>query len=202
MSNNDNLQTIEKLINNYYNNNLLQKGGNNKLDKNIVRLYNCYVLSQNQNQDKLSLQIKTRLDNKIIKLADELIGGEEVGEVKEKGKAIKGYLWGEYESDSIEKATKESDSIEKVTKESDSIEKTTKESDSIEKTASNSDLIEKATKESDLLGNYIKKILIDYINKLKLNTTQITINSASSLANIAKNSTVNLVKKVFTNKTE
>jgi hypothetical protein len=119
---------------------------------------------------------------------------------------------GEYESDSIEKVTKESDSIEKTTIESDSIEKTTiesdsiekttKESDSIEKTESNSDLIEKATKESDLLGNYIKKILIDYINKLKLNTTQITINSASSLANIVKNSTVNLVKKVFTKKTD
>jgi hypothetical protein len=32
---------------------------NHSLEKNIVRLYNCYVLSQNQN-DKLSYKIKKR----------------------------------------------------------------------------------------------------------------------------------------------
>ena len=58
--------TIERLKNN---------GGNNKkLKKNIVRLYNCYVLSQNQNQDNLSFQIKKRLNNKIAEL-NELEGG-------------------------------------------------------------------------------------------------------------------------------
>ena len=45
-----------------------------KLKKNIIRLYNCYVLSQNQNQDKLSFIIKKRLDNKIIELKN-LEGG-------------------------------------------------------------------------------------------------------------------------------
>ena len=45
-----------------------------KLKKNIIRLYNCYVLSQNQNQDKLSFIIKKRLDNKIMELKN-LEGG-------------------------------------------------------------------------------------------------------------------------------
>ena len=54
-------------------------GGNNKkkLKKNIIRLYNCYILSQNQNggaNNKLSLIIKKRLDKKIIELKN-LEGG-------------------------------------------------------------------------------------------------------------------------------
>jgi len=62
----NNILTIERLKNN---------GGNNKkLKKNIVRLYNCYVLSQNQNQDNLSFQIKKKLNNKIAEL-NELEGG-------------------------------------------------------------------------------------------------------------------------------
>ena len=73
MSNSNDIHTIEKLINNYYYNNLLQKGGNNKLDKNIVRLYNCYVLSQNQNQDKLRSElarVKELLDDDLITQED------------------------------------------------------------------------------------------------------------------------------------
>lgn len=55
---------------NYYNhkNNIIQKGGNNKLEKNILRLYNCFILSKNQNggNDNLSLQIKKKLANNLI----------------------------------------------------------------------------------------------------------------------------------------
>jgi hypothetical protein len=40
---------------------------NNKLETNIIRLFNCYVLSQNQN-DKLSYKIKKRLNNKFGEL--------------------------------------------------------------------------------------------------------------------------------------
>ena len=47
---------------------------NYSLEKNIVRLYNCYVLSQNQN-DKLSYKIKKRLNKKIVELANDFIGG-------------------------------------------------------------------------------------------------------------------------------
>jgi hypothetical protein len=57
-------------------------GGNNKrdkLEKNIKRLYNCYILSQNlnggDNNNELSFQIKKRLDNKIAQLSKELEGG-------------------------------------------------------------------------------------------------------------------------------
>ena len=53
-------------------------GGNKKkLKKNIIRLYNCYILSQNQNggtNNKLSLTIKKRLDKKITELKN-LEGG-------------------------------------------------------------------------------------------------------------------------------
>lgn len=75
------IKNIENFEKNYYNhkNNTLQNGGNNnKLEKNIIRLYNCYVLSQNQNggnNNNLSLLIKKRLDKKIDKLANNLIGG-------------------------------------------------------------------------------------------------------------------------------
>lgn len=49
---------------------------NHSLEKNIVRLYNCYVLSQNQNggNDELSFIIKKRLDKKIVELKN-LEGG-------------------------------------------------------------------------------------------------------------------------------
>ena len=47
---------------------------NNKLERNIIRLFNCYVLSQNQN-DKLSYKIKKRLNKKIVELANDFIGG-------------------------------------------------------------------------------------------------------------------------------
>ena len=53
---------------------MLQNGGNdniNKSNKNIERLYNCYVLSQNLSggvNNELSLQIKKRLDKKIAEL--------------------------------------------------------------------------------------------------------------------------------------
>ena len=74
------IKNIENFEKNYYNhkNNIIQKGGNNKLEKNILRLYNCYILSKNQNggNDNLSLQIKKRLDKKINKLANNLIGGD------------------------------------------------------------------------------------------------------------------------------
>ena len=73
----DDILTIERFENNYYNHkkNIIQNGGNNnkKLENNIIRLYNCYVLSENQ--DKLSLQIKKRLNKKIVELANNLIGG-------------------------------------------------------------------------------------------------------------------------------
>ena len=50
-----------------------KKGGYNKkkLKKNIMRLYNCYILSQNQNggaKNKLSFIIKKKLDKKIAEL--------------------------------------------------------------------------------------------------------------------------------------
>lgn len=56
-----------------------QKGGNNinKLKKNIERLYNCYILSLNQNggeNNELSFLIKKKLDKKIDELND-LEGG-------------------------------------------------------------------------------------------------------------------------------
>jgi hypothetical protein len=65
----DDIRTIERFENNYYNrkNNVLQNGDSKKLVKNIVRLYNCYLLSQNQNGG-LSSQIKTKLDKKIAEL--------------------------------------------------------------------------------------------------------------------------------------
>jgi hypothetical protein len=75
------IKNIENFEKNYYNhkNNRLQNGGNNnKLEKNIIRLYNCYVLSQNQNggnKNNLSLQIKKRFDKKIDILTNNLIGG-------------------------------------------------------------------------------------------------------------------------------
>ena len=57
-------------------------GGNNKkkLKKNITRLYNCYILSLNQNggteiHNKLSLKIKKRLNKKITELKN-LEGGK------------------------------------------------------------------------------------------------------------------------------
>jgi hypothetical protein len=65
-------------------------GGNNtkadKLKKNIARLYNCYVLSQNQHggdiiDNKLSSQIKKRLDKKIAELKD-LEGGFSNDEIR------------------------------------------------------------------------------------------------------------------------
>jgi hypothetical protein len=70
----DNILSIERFENNYYNHkNKLsqnQNGGNDtyKLKKNIRRLYNCYVLSQNLNQDKMSSKIKKRLDKKLYEL--------------------------------------------------------------------------------------------------------------------------------------
>jgi hypothetical protein len=75
------IKDIENFENNYYNhkNYLLlqnQNGGNiQKLKKNIGRLYNCYVLSQNQNQYELSFKIKKRLNKKITEL-NELEGGD------------------------------------------------------------------------------------------------------------------------------
>jgi hypothetical protein len=78
----DDIRTIERFENNYYNrkNNILQNGGSNKLEKNIVRLFNCYVLSLNQNggaiiHDDLSSQIKQRLNKKIVELSNDFIGG-------------------------------------------------------------------------------------------------------------------------------
>jgi hypothetical protein len=63
------IKNIENFEKNYYNhkNNIIQKGGNNKLEKNILRLYNCFILSKNQNggNDNLSLQIKKRLANNL-----------------------------------------------------------------------------------------------------------------------------------------
>ena len=83
----DDIRTIERFENNYYNrkNNILQNGGSNKLEKNIKRLYNCYVLSQNQNggdnNNELSSQVKKRLDKKIGELIAhnyDLEGGETI----------------------------------------------------------------------------------------------------------------------------
>jgi len=78
----DDIRSIERFENNYYNhkNNILQNGGSNKLEKNIVRLFNCYVLSLNQNggaiiHDDLSSQIKQRLNKKIVELSNDFIGG-------------------------------------------------------------------------------------------------------------------------------
>ena len=77
----DDILTIERFENNYYNhtNKLLQKGGKdtNKLKKNIIRLYNCYVLSQNQNQDELSYKIKRRLNKKLDELKNLEGGGND-----------------------------------------------------------------------------------------------------------------------------
>jgi hypothetical protein len=93
----DDIQTIERFENNYYNHktNILQNGGSNKLEKNIERLYNCYVLSQNQNggdnNNELSSQIKTKLDKKI----GELIVHNydlEGGVTDENGQKIKNFL--------------------------------------------------------------------------------------------------------------
>ena len=71
----DDIKTIKRFENNYYNHkkNILQYGGSdNKLEKNIVRLFTCYLLSQNQigggKKSNLTNIIKTRLDNKIIEL--------------------------------------------------------------------------------------------------------------------------------------
>ena len=80
--NSDKITNIERFEKKYYNHTkkMIQNGGNsniNKLNKNIQRLYNCYVLSQNQNggvDNELSLQIKKRLDKKIAEL-NELEGG-------------------------------------------------------------------------------------------------------------------------------
>ena len=80
-----NIQSIERFENNYYNhkNNLLQNGGNiQKLEKNIVRLYNCYVLSQNQKQDELSSKIKRRLDKKMETINNVYIGGDTMDKIK------------------------------------------------------------------------------------------------------------------------
>ena len=71
------IQTIERFENNYYNhkNKLLQSGSNNnKLENDIVRLYNCFILSQNQNQDELSHKIKKRFNKKFVELKN-LEGG-------------------------------------------------------------------------------------------------------------------------------
>jgi methionine synthase II (cobalamin-independent) len=76
------IKDIENFENNYYNhkNYLLsqnQNGGNiEKLEKNIVRLYNCYVLSKNQNQYKLSSKIKRKLNKKLDELNNDYLGGE------------------------------------------------------------------------------------------------------------------------------
>ena len=98
----DDIRSIERFENNYYNrkNNILQNGGNantNKLEKNIKRLYNCYVLSQNQNggaiQNELSSQIKNKLDKKIAELIVhnyDLEGGG--GGTDENGQKIKNFL--------------------------------------------------------------------------------------------------------------
>jgi hypothetical protein len=69
----DDIKTIERFENNYYNHkNKLQNGGNNKLENNIVRLFNYYLLSQNQigggYNGNLTNIIQTRLDNKIAEL--------------------------------------------------------------------------------------------------------------------------------------
>jgi hypothetical protein len=64
------IQTIERFENNYYNhkNKLLQN------EKNIIRLFNCFILSQNQNQDELSHKIKKRFNKKFMELKN-LEGG-------------------------------------------------------------------------------------------------------------------------------
>jgi hypothetical protein len=199
MSNSNDIQNIEKLINNYYNNYLLQNGGNNKLEKNIVRLYNCYVLSQNQNQDKLSLQIKTRLDNKITELANELIGGE-----IEKGK--RGIIYGYYpptKSNTESKSELESNTESELKSNTESELKLNTESElklnTESDTISELDKVKNTESESDGLGNYIKtqlkNIIIDYIDKLKLNTIEIAKKSAWYLATAATTAATNLVKK-------
>jgi hypothetical protein len=72
----DEIRTIERFETNYHNHkkNKLQNGGmllgNNKLVRNIERLYNCYVLLQNQNggnNNDLTI-IKKKLHNKIAEL--------------------------------------------------------------------------------------------------------------------------------------
>ena len=72
----DDMKTIERFENNYYNHkkNLLQNGGTNsstnKLNKNIVRLFNYYVLSTNKNgrDSDLTSRIKNKLNKKITEL--------------------------------------------------------------------------------------------------------------------------------------
>ena len=66
----DDIQTIERFKNNYYNHNknLLQNGGNDNDNNKLKRLFNCYILSLNQNggkDNKLSSQIKKKLDKKL-----------------------------------------------------------------------------------------------------------------------------------------
>ena len=71
--------------NNYYN-----RKNNNKLEKNIIRLFNSYLLSQNQNggnDNNLSSQIKKRLYKKIVELGKNFIeggGGNYWGVLREK----------------------------------------------------------------------------------------------------------------------
>jgi hypothetical protein len=78
------IKTIERFENNYYNHkNQLQNGGNNKLENNIVRLFKCYLSSQNQigggYNGNLTNIIQTRLNNKIAELiihSNHFEGGE------------------------------------------------------------------------------------------------------------------------------
>jgi hypothetical protein len=104
--NSDKITNIERFEKKYYNHTkkMIQNGGNAnsnvntyKLNKNIQRLYNCYVLSQNQNGGdiidyELSSQIKQRLDKKITELIvykkylkdlEDLEGGDRDKEIKE-----------------------------------------------------------------------------------------------------------------------
>jgi hypothetical protein len=65
--------------NNYYNHK-----NDNKLEKNIIRLFNSYLLSQNQNggnNNNLSSQIKKRLYKKIVELGKNFIEGGSYWEI-------------------------------------------------------------------------------------------------------------------------
>ena len=69
----DDIRTIERIENNYNNHkkNNLQIGGEYKLEKNIERLFDCYVLSKNQIggwNDNINTKIETRLNKKIAEL--------------------------------------------------------------------------------------------------------------------------------------
>jgi hypothetical protein len=69
----DEIRTIERFENNYYNHkkNPFQNGGIYKLEKNIGRLFECYILSQNQiggGDIKLTNSIENKLNKNIIKL--------------------------------------------------------------------------------------------------------------------------------------